>query len=151
MMNSHVLPSTDASANLKSLLLQIASHVDADFSGLGIIVWDGVAAMPIHPMRDGLPDSMRHSSTLEVLTAISRESSDFHDGFHVLNQSLQLTQASVYFSPAIVPDLVVPAHARTFGGRYLAAVFGSCLQGVLCTGVLSRSYGPYVFRHGREV
>jgi len=38
-----------------------------------------------------------------------------------------------------------------FGGRYLAAAFGSCLEGVLCTGVVSRQYGPIVFEHGREV
>lgn len=150
-MTSPVFSSTDVSTNLRSLLMQIANHIDPDFSGLGIIVWDGVTVLPIHPMREGMPDCMRQSRTPEILNSISRESSSFHDGFHVLNQSLRLTQASVYFSPAIVPDLVVPAHARKFGGRYLAAVFGSCLPGVLCTGVLSRSYGPYVFRHGKEI
>ncbi|MDM0079226.1 hypothetical protein QTI17_01345 [Variovorax sp. J31P179] len=150
-MNPHVLPRSEIAANLKSLLLKIAGRVDAEFSGLGIIVWDGAAAMPIHPMRDRLPAGMCRGGAQEWLIANSRESSAFHDGFHVFNQSLQLVQPAVYFSPAIVPGLVIPAHARSFGGRYLAAVFGSCLQGVLCTGVLSRTYGPYVFRDGREV
>lgn len=135
---------------LKGLLLELANCVGPDFSGIGIIVWDGVTALPIRPLRDHLPDWSRFSSTRDALSDLSRESSDFHDGFHVLSPSLQLVQPSVYFSPAIVYDLTLPAHRHFFGGRYLAAAFGSCVPGVLCTGVLSANYGPHVLLKGRE-
>lgn len=150
-MRSQVLPTNRESTNLKSLLSRIRDHMDADFSGLGVVVWDGTAELPIYPMRGGLPESMRLHSTIDVLKAISRVCSPYHDGFHILDASLQLTQASVYFSPAIVPDLIVPDQLHVFGGRFLAATFGSCLQGVLCTGVLSEHYGPYVFAQGRAI
>ena len=140
-----------AAAHLKKLLDGVAKHVDSDFAGLGIIVWDCVVPLPTYSMRDQEPASMRDADALSVLSAVSREPSEYHDGFHVLDQSLNVIQLSTYFSPAIVPDLVLPAHARSYGGRYLAAAFGSCSPGVVCTGVLSRRYGPYVFQSGREV
>lgn len=135
---------------LKSLLLDLATCVGSDFSGIGVIVWDGMTPLPTRPLRDHLPDWPRVNSTRDALRDLSRESSDFHDGFHVLGPSLQLVQPSVYFSPAIVDGLTLPAHARFFGGRYLAAAFGSHVPGVLCTGVLSANYGPYVLLKGRE-
>ena len=136
---------------LKVLLQELASRVEADFSGAGVIVWDGTTPLPILPMRDQLADWSAYSSTSELLKELSREQSDFHDGFHVFGQSLELVQVSVYFSPPIVPELDLPLHARFFGGRYLAAAFGSCIPGVLCTGVLSARYGPYVLVNGREI
>ncbi len=150
-METGALGALEIAGNLKVLLLEVAEHAKSDFSGLGIIVWDGVISLPVYPMRDHAPDCTRFSTTREALSAISRESSAFHDGFHVVGEALQLQQAAVYFSPNLVHDLVIPAHARTYGGRYLAAAFGSCLQGVRCTGVLSSRYGPHVLVNGREL
>jgi DNA integrity scanning protein DisA with diadenylate cyclase activity len=102
-------------------------------------------------MRSEPPKDIHRNTTIEVLMNISHEASPFHDGFHVVDANLALVQVSVYFSPAISPQVVTPANGQMYGGRYLAAAFGSCLEGVLCTGVVSRQYGPIVFEHGREV
>jgi hypothetical protein len=76
--------------------------------------------------------------------------SDFHDGFHLMSTEWKLTQVAQYFSPPIVPHLEVDRQ-KLFGGRYLAALFGSVLPGVELTGTASNGFGMAVFRHGREV
>lgn len=143
--------STEPTSSLRALLHEVYHHADATFSGLGVIVWDGVSTLPILPMRGEPPEGMHENSTIDVLLNISHESSPFHDGFHVVDASLALLQVSVYFSPTINPVVETPKNGQMFGGRYLAAAFGSCLEGVLCTGVVSRKYGPIVFKQGREV
>lgn len=148
---SNAMPCSDPAAELKILLNQVASNAGSDFSGIGVIVWDGETPLPVLPMQAQFLDQFRHCSTRELLSAISREDCSFHDGFHVLNRSLQLVQASVYFSPQIVAGIDLLGRARSYGGRYYAAAFGSCLNGVICTGVLSQRYGPFVLRNGQEL
>lgn len=150
-MISRTTAPTEPTASLKALLHRVYCQADATFSGLGVIVWDGVSTLPILPMRSEPPGGIHHESTIDVLMNISHESSPFHDGFHVVDATLALIQVSVYFSPSITPKVETPANGQMFGGRYLAAAFGSCLEGVLCTGVVSRQYGPIVFEQGRAV
>lgn len=134
---------------LKALLHRIHTQVDTTFSGLGVIVWDGVSTIPILPMRSEQPRGIHDKTTFEVLMNISQEGGPFHDGFHVVDTALALIQVSVYFSPAISAQVETPVNGLRFGGRYLAAAFGSCLEGVICTGVVSKQYGPIVFEHGK--
>lgn len=150
-MTSEASARTEPTASLKALLHRVYGQADATFSGLGVIVWDGVSTIPIRPMRSEPPAGIHRSTTIDVLMNISHEASPFHDGFHVVDATLALVQVSVYFSPSISSQVETPANGQMFGGRYLAAAFGSCLEGVLCTGVVSRQYGPIVFEHGREV
>jgi DNA integrity scanning protein DisA with diadenylate cyclase activity len=150
-MTSEASAPTKPTAGLRALLHRVYGQADATFSGLGVIVWDGVSTIPIRPMRSEPPSAIHCSTTIEVLVSISHEASPFHDGFHVVDAALALVQLSVYFSPSISPQVETPANGQMFGGRYLAAAFGSCLEGVLCTGVVSRQYGPIVFEQGREV
>lgn len=150
-MTSGTPARTEATASLKALLHRVHGQAGATFSGLGVIVWDGVSTIPIRPMRSELPGGIHRNTTFEVLMNISHEASPFHDGFHVVDGTLALVQVSVYFSPSISPQVETPANGQMFGGRYLAAAFGSCVEGVLCTGVVSRKYGPIIFEHGREI
>ena len=150
-MTSEASARAEPTASLKALLHRVYGQADATFSGLGVIVWDGVSTIPIRPMRSEPPAGIHRSTTFDVLMNISHEASPFHDGFHVVDATLALVQVSVYFSPSISSQVETPANGQMFGGRYLAAAFGSCLEGVLCTGVVSRQYGPIVFEHGREV
>ena len=68
----------------------------------------------------------------------------------MLGPNLRLIHLAQYFSPPIVPSASIDRSKR-FGGRYLAALFGSALPGVLATGVASRDFGIAVFRDGREM
>lgn len=150
MISRNTAPA-ERTATLKALLQRVYCQADAKFSGLGVIVWDGVSTIPIRAMRSEPPRGIHHESTIDILMNISHESSPFHDGFHLLDATLALLQVSVYFSPTINPKVEIPTNGQVFGGRYLAAAFGSCLEGVLCTGVVSRQYGPIVFEQGRAV
>ncbi len=128
----------------------LAEAMGPDFSGVGILVWDCSTLIPVFPMRKVQPDRGSPTAPHERLRELAREGGPFHDGFHILNEHLDFVAASVYFSPPVCTSISLPEHSA-FGGRYLAAAFGSCLPGVLCTGVLSRNYGPTVFEQGRQL
>lgn len=134
---------------IKGLLLTVMDRAAAGFSGIGIIISDVPQDLPITPLR---PTSQLAPSlpTIEALLAISDRSSEFHDGFQVLSTELQLKLVSQYFSPRIAPLTFTPRD-RVVGGRYVAALFGSALPGVVATGVVSASYGLAVFVGGAEV
>jgi hypothetical protein len=55
---------------------------------------------------------------------------------------------SQYFSPPIVANTL--DRTKLFGGRYVAALFGSAIQGVELTGIASRGFGIAVFKDGSE-
>ena len=134
---------------VRQLLIDVRNRSEASFSGVGIIVADIPALLPITPLR---PKAVwHHARTAEdVLTEVSDISSEFHDGFHVLSRNLDVLLMSQYFSPPLVDGIVVDP-ARRVGGRYFAALLGSALPGVIATGVASANYGVTVFYKGQEV
>jgi hypothetical protein len=134
---------------VRQLLIDVRDRSNASFSGVGILVADVPALLPIMPLR---PQAVwRHArSAEEVLTEVSDISSEFHDGFHVLSRNLDVLLMSQYFSPPLVAGIVVDP-ARRVGGRYIAALLGSALPGVIAAGVASATYGVAVFYKGQEV
>jgi hypothetical protein len=120
-----------------------------NFSGIGLIVCNPEVVLPIYPLRvnDILP---RDADLIQYLATISSLQNEFHDGFHVLSADWQLLKISQYFSPPILADAKVDRTKR-FGGRYLAALFGSALPGVVACGVASNGFGLAIFQNGREV
>lgn len=136
--------------NLFSLLRSVRNESGDLFSGIGVLVSDAPHMLPTFPLR---PESVTPNigSKIGILSSISRDSSDLHDGFHILSSTLEIISLSLYFSPPILPSVVmVDSHAR-FGGRYLAGLFGSALPGVIAAGVASSHYGVVVFKDGKEV
>lgn len=127
------------------------AHVSAgnDFSGLGVIVALESASLPLFAI--GPPIRLDPKvETAAILGAISRERSPHHDGFHILNPALELQAVSQYFSPPIVRGLKIN-RSTPFGGRYLAALFGSTLDGVLATAIATPALGIITFIRGEEV
>jgi hypothetical protein len=55
-----------------------------------------------------------------------------------------------YFSPPIPPNVAV-SYSKNFGGRYLAAMFGSALPSVVASGIATPTFGIAIFEGGREV
>lgn len=134
---------------LVDLLRDINTLSGQEFSGLGVIVLEDGVDLPVFPMRidlkvNGMTDSAR------CLAEISNPNNDLHDGFHILNSDLQILSLTQYFSPPIPPG-VLPNRNRVFGGRYLAALFGSLLPGVIFTGISTPRLGIVVFKDGIEV
>jgi hypothetical protein len=135
--------------NLFELLRGVQARAGPSFAGTGLIVCADTSALPITSLRQ-TPSAVGLRSTLETLAEISDLASEFHDGFHVLSPDLEIMLVSQYFSPPIVPGVVVDP-SRQLGGRYMAGLFGSALPKVLAAGVVSQSYGAIVFERGREM
>lgn len=138
--------------NLIELLAKLLEEVDAlagtRFSGIGLIVAASTESLPLIALR---PTSklIDDAPTATALARISHHHHEHHDGFHVLTPELKIEKVAQYFSPPIVPVISIDREKR-FGGRYLAALFGSMLPGVLATGISSRDFGIAVFQHGDE-
>lgn len=133
---------------LQALLRDVQARGADDFTGIGVIVSDGAVALPVVPLRAFQP--VIGSDVASSLASYCVSSSPFHDGFHVLDTSLRIISIANYFSPPIVPGLKVD-QSKLVGGRYVAALFGSALPGVVLTGIASRELGVSVFQGGVEV
>lgn len=142
--------SRSVAQRLHAELMLLANETGRDFTGVGVLVWDGSTPIPVLQMRKAQPGQSARAAPHERLHELAREGGPFHDGFHVLNERLELVTASVYFSPPVRTSTSLPEDFA-FGGRYLAAAFGSCVAGIICTGVLSQHYGPIVFEQGRQL
>lgn len=144
-----VIDSADIVDRLCGVLMRVQERAGNDFSGIGLIVCDQSQTLPVCSLR---PISAAPSGTdlIQQLADIAAFGSEFHDGFHILGADWKLKKIAQYFSPPIV-NVELIDRSKRFGGRYLAALFGSALPDVRVTGVASRGFGVAVFRHGREV
>ena len=138
----------DLIEQLTKLLEEVDACAGTDFSGIGLIVAASTESLPLIALR---PTSKLNddAATATALARISHHWHEHHDGFHVLTPELKIEKVAQYFSPPIVSVTRIDREKR-FGGRYLAALFGSMLPGVLATGVSSRDFGVAVFQRGDE-
>jgi len=135
-------------AKFRSVLWQVQKAAGDKFTGVGVLVCDTPDALPILPLRpvSTLPGT---KDLIASLAAISVPDSEYHDGFHVVSSDWRLIRVSQYFSPPIVANATID-RSRIFGGRYIAALFGSAIHGVQLAGIASRSFGIVVFKDGSE-
>lgn len=136
------------SQRLHRLLGSAQAIAGPDFSGVGVIVSDRSANLPLFPLRPRLALDQTVDAD-RLLASISVEGGPLHDGFHVLSSDLQVSAVSQYFSPPII-DAPEFDRSLPIGGRYLAALFGSSIDGVLATGIATRALGIFTFVNGRE-
>ena len=134
---------------LRDTLKLVRSRAGMKFSGIGLLACDTPERIPIFPIR--LPDQPPIGFDLiDFLAAISNTTNEYHDGFHILSTELRLIRIAQYFSPPIIFNASVD-RTRRFGGRYLAALFGSALPEVRITGIASADFGIAIFERGSEV
>ncbi|NTE57474.1 hypothetical protein G6M78_20645 [Agrobacterium tumefaciens] len=133
---------------LVTLLEEVDAKAGSEFSGVGVIVSTNPESLPIVALRP-TSNPFYDAATGTVLAHISHHWHEHHDGFHVLTPDLKIKKIAQYFSPPIVPLIIIDRKKR-FGGRYLAALFGSMLPTVIATGIVSRDFGLAVFHHGDE-
>lgn len=145
-MSQTDLELTDA---LLGLLVEIDARADANFSGTGVIVSASPDDLPILALRL-ISDPGEVVDVADMLATISNPANEHHDGFHVLSPELRILRLGQYFSPPIIHHASID-RTRRFGGRYLAALFGSAIPGVVATGVASCDFGIAVFREGKEI
>jgi hypothetical protein len=143
---------TPVEANLITKLAELLDEIGLlagdSFAGIGVIVSGLPESLPIIPLRStSIPQHI--TNTVGTLARISNLQDEFHDGFHVLDSELNVRLVAQYFSPSIIPRARIDRSKR-FGGRYLAALFGSALPGVLATGIASRDFGIAIFQNAEE-
>jgi hypothetical protein len=138
-----------STARLCRTLRDVMKRRTLDFSGVGVIICNSPENLPILPLSRSVP-RFEEADLVSQLVAIASRSSDFHDGFHVMSEAWRLTRVAQYFSPPIVADAVIDRSKR-FGGRYLAALFGSAIPGVRLSGIATEGFGIAIFLGGREV
>ena len=134
---------------LAVLLRRSAMIAGDDFTGLGVVVSTESAVLPIFPIGPVIEIDPQ-IAPIDLLGMISVARSPHHDGFHILNPRLRVCAISQYFSPPVVPEIQIN-RAMPFGGRYLAALFGSTLHGVSATGIATPTLGVIIFVNGLEV
>ncbi|MFM0232160.1 hypothetical protein [Paraburkholderia sediminicola] len=125
-----------------------------DFNGLGILFYLGPPRLPVVPLGDqtlfnpALPvTEFQHIA--RVLASISTVASVWHDGFHLVDvKTAQLTHISQFFAPPIEILKASVPRGTPMGARQLAAVAGSRMDTVACTGLLSKNADPIVFSGG---
>jgi hypothetical protein len=134
---------------LRDTLALVRTKAGPDFSGLGVILYESLESLPVIPLRTTAP--LHHGEDLsQYLASISVYRSEYHDGFHLISKRWQLTHVAQYFSPPIVTNARID-RTKQFGGRYLAALFGSALPNVTLCGIVSNGFGLAVFCRGEEV
>src|ERR1700758_1585274 len=107
---------TSNDRRLLAFLRAVRERAGPTFTGIGVLVSEAPELLPLVPLRatskpplDGAPE--------DVLAAISRSESEYHDGFHVLSSDFRLLLVSQFFSPP--PQLDLPIDRRMpVGGRY---------------------------------
>jgi|GEM_PF-2021564 len=135
-----------------SLVQDAHKTAGKDFAGLGLIYYHRFESLPVSPLRDSVPSGMvlpiqGKEAILQAIHMLNAKQSFYHDGFHLLN-SEGLTHICQYFSPPI-DQAIKPNYSK--GGRFRAAQYGSCLPGVIATGVVGEDYGPRIFIQGETI
>jgi len=59
-----------------------------------------------------------------------------------------MTHISQFFSPPIIPDLKIN---ENYGARYHSAQYGSCIKGVILTGVVNSNNQYHIFEKGHLI
>jgi hypothetical protein len=135
-------------AKLRSVLWQVQEAAGENFVGVGILICDAPDTLPILPIRP-VSTPAGGMDLVGSLAAISVGDSEYHDGFHIVSSDWKLTRVSQYFSPPMVTNVTID-RTKLFGGRYIAALLGSVIQGVHLAGIASRGFGIAVFKDGSE-
>lgn len=134
---------------LKVLLSSVREMMsDEEFCGVGIVVHDKYADLPVASLCPCavLPKSQ---SLAEDIALCSLFNNDCHDGFQLVSSEWELTKRNQYFAPFI--DSVTCSDHQSVGARYMAAKQGSLLKDVLCTGLISERDGILIFVDGKVV
>ena len=127
----------------RNVLWQVQAAAGNNFSGLGLLICDTPETLPILPLRP-LRSPPSEWDLIASLVAISNPDSEYHDGFHIVSSEWRLSRVSQYFSPPIIDNAIID-RSKIFGGRYIAALFGSAIPSVQLTGIVSRGFGIAIF------
>jgi len=136
----------------QQLLQHAAPRLASDFAGLGVVLYETLAALPHLQLevegdeRFDLPVAgLEPISGLLARTA--RRSSPWHDGFHFVHVgSGALTHLCQFIAPPI-PDLS-EVHPRAGGARHMTALLASNVPGIVAIGLLTHDRAASIYEAG---
>lgn len=146
MLENH---SQEALAMLVDTFTQVKQLATQEFSGIGLVVYKNIKSIPIYPLQQKIFKTNPNDLVSDLLE-ISSYNSEYHDGFHFVSEDFKMSHVAQYFSPPIISNANVD-YSKSLGGRFMAALFGSHVQGVLLTGILTKSNGIIIFESGNTV
>jgi hypothetical protein len=135
----------------KAIVLEVPKEAGAFFSGMGLILYEELHDIPLSPLRSANPEGITFpvkgiADIVKAICNLNVKNSFYHDGFHLLSKQMELTHICQYFSPPIQAEVSLD---YTKGGRFRAAQYGSCIKGVLATGMIGEEDGPFIFINGK--
>ncbi|HII4315990.1 TPA: hypothetical protein ACY4QE_001996 [Vibrio parahaemolyticus] len=146
MLGNH---SQESLVMLVDTLTQVKHLAKHDFSGIGLVIYEDIKNIPIFPLQQKNFKTNPNNLVSDLLE-ISSYGSEYHDGFHFISEDFEMSHVAQYFSPPIISNADVD-YSKVLGGRFMAALFGSYVKGVLLTGILTRGNGIIIFEHGNTV
>lgn len=133
---------------VKKLLEKIRREAPGNvFTGAGVVVYESLDNLPLFLMGE---DSVVNDN-IDLFTTVLESSlatNPNHDGFCMVSKDFKLTHKNIYFAPPIDQSVSFD-NSQGYGTRYVAALMGSKVEGVLLTAVVSNSYGIIVFVDGK--
>ena len=134
---------------LHDILVELYNKADKPFSGIGLLVCDDVKGLPLFSLYKS-NTIFSNESLLERLMELTDYKNKFHDGFHVLSTSLEITHTSQYFYPKPTTEVSLDV-SQGHGVRYFVAKAGSKIPNVLYTAIVGDNYGVCIFKNGQEI
>lgn len=136
---------------LRKLLLRVRDSIPKeDFCGVGVVVSSDLERLPIASLCTDASFPAQQDLA-EQIAECSLYSRFCHDGFQIVSEQWQLVQRNQYFAPFPVAECRELIGSVNVGSRYMAARFGSLIEGVACTGLLSERDGIVIFEGGLPV
>jgi hypothetical protein len=148
----------EKTVDLHLLLLQIFKGAWAaasdDFSGLGVVLYQGEHALPYIALRPDDPPRLIEAlgvvRVAEVLSQLASIRSPWHDGFHFIDAAeVRLTHVAQFVSPPI-PRILCGSSAIG-GARHMSAALASRVEGIAMVGVLTGRGDVSVYLNGEMV
>lgn len=135
-----------------SLLRQVARQLPTDFTGLGVVFYEKLDALPfigleVSPSQQFLLPVNGLVGIASALALASSAKSGWHDGFHFVDVSTQqLTHLAQFISPPL-PRTGEPA-PKAAGARHMTAVLATRVKGIVGIGVLTQGHELAFFERG---
>ncbi|HZW14456.1 MAG TPA: hypothetical protein VFF81_14850 [Noviherbaspirillum sp.] len=137
-----------------TLLQRIAHQLPSDFSGLGVVFYDHLEALPFIALEVLSRDQIRlpvngMGAIASTLASVSSSSSGWHDGFHFVDISKQqLTHLAQFLSPPLPkPNVPTP---KASGARHMTAMLATRINGIAGIGILTNNNELAFFDHGMQ-
>lgn len=142
-------------------VLRLLSSVEnlsfKDFSGIGLLFYAPPMQLPVGSLGDEslfapqLPIATE-KSIARVLADISRPTSPWHDGFHLINAStFELTHICQFIAPPVELLEKPEPGSLPIGARQQSAIAASKFRAVFCSALLNGQRNRMIYRSGKLV